>query len=111
MNSVAVPGDHKQKFNCSSKRAVNLENRFGVNPIYATEFFEINTVTLSPEGKGQIKLTAKSIKANPNAKFVLNAYADKNTGYPALKQRLTEKRAKVGYDARIAEGVNPAQLE
>ncbi|MDO4949106.1 MAG: OmpA family protein [Bacteroidales bacterium] len=82
-----------------------------VTPIYSAVFFKINTATLTPEGKVQIKLTAKSIKANPNAKFVLNAYADKNTGYPALNQRLTERRAKVVYDALIAEGVNPAQLE
>ena len=95
----------------NDKPTATKETTSSVTPIYSAVFFKINTATLSPEGKVQIKLTAKSIKANPNAKFVLNAYADKNTGYPALNQRLTEKRAKVVYDALIAEGVNPAQLE
>ena len=80
-------------------------------PIYTAVFFKIGRAELSDEGKVQIQLTAKAIKANPNAKFVLNAYADKNTGSAAFNQKLTEKRAQAVFDALVAEGVNASQLE
>ena len=58
-----------------------------------------------------IKLMAKAMKANPNAKYKVAGFADKGTGSAAFNQTLSEKRAQAVYDALIAEGVNPNQLE
>ena len=58
-----------------------------------------------------IKLMAKAIKDNPNAKYRIAGFADKGTGSVKTNQTLSEKRAQAVYDALVAEGVNPDQLE
>ena len=58
-----------------------------------------------------MKLMAKVIKQTPNTKYKVAGFADKATGTPAINQTLSEKRAQAVYDALVAEGVNPSQLE
>lgn len=74
-------------------------------------FFKIGSAKLDDYGKVNIKLAAKTLKANPDKKYKVAGYADKATGSAALNQKLSEKRAQVVYDALIAEGVNKEQLE
>jgi OOP family OmpA-OmpF porin len=57
-----------------------------------------------------VKLMAKTMKANPGIKYLISGYADKGTGTEAINQTLSEKRAQAVYDALVAEGVNPDQL-
>ena len=77
----------------------------------AAIFFKINKSEISPEGMVNIKLTAKIIKENPSHKYKIAGFADKGTGSAAYNQTLSEKRAQAVYDALVAEGVNPDQLE
>ena len=73
-------------------------------------FFKINRATLNDQSKVNLKLIAEAMKEMPNATFIINGYADKATGTPAINQSLSERRAQVVYDTLIAEGVNPNQL-
>ena len=77
----------------------------------AAIFFKISKAKISPEGMVNIKLMAKAMKKYPNAKYKIAGFADKGTGSAAFNQTLSEKRAQAVYDALIAEGVNPNQLE
>ena len=74
-------------------------------------FFKIGSAKLDDYGKVNIKLAAKTLKANPDKKYKVAGYADKATGSAALNQKLSEKRAQVVYDALVAEGVSKDQLE
>ena len=74
-------------------------------------FFKLGSSRLDEYGKVNIKLAAKSIKANPDRKFKVAGYCDKATGSSSFNQKLSEKRAQVVYDALIAEGVDKNQLE
>ena len=77
----------------------------------AAIFFKISKAKISPEGMVNIKLMAKGMKSNPNASYKIAGFADKATGTPSFNQTLSEKRAQAVYDALVAEGVNPSQLE
>ena len=77
----------------------------------AAIFFKIGKSVISPEGMVNVKLMAKVIKDNPNAKYKVAGFADKATGTVQGNQTLSEKRAQAVYDALVAEGVNPSQLE
>jgi len=75
-------------------------------------FFKISSSTLSAADKARIKLYADDIKAGSKDQvYVISGYADKATGSASINQKLSEKRAKVVYDALIAEGVDAKQLE
>lgn len=74
-------------------------------------FFKINKAKISEEGMVNVKLMAKTMKANPNAKYKVAGFADKATGSAPYNQTLSEKRAQAVYDALIAEGVSASQLE
>jgi outer membrane protein OmpA-like peptidoglycan-associated protein len=76
----------------------------------AAIFFKIGKAAISDEGMVNVKLMAKVIKNNPNAKYEVAGYADKGTGSVAGNQTLSEKRAQAVFDALVAEGVNPDQL-
>ena len=74
-------------------------------------FFKIGKAKISSEGMVNIKLMAQAMKKSPNAKYKVAGFADKGTGSSSFNQTLSEKRAQAVYDALIAEGVNPNQLE
>ena len=74
-------------------------------------FFKIGKAKISPEGMVNIKLMAKAMKNTPNASYKIAGFADKATGSASFNQTLSEKRAQAVYDALVAEGVNPSQLE
>lgn len=74
-------------------------------------FFKIGSAKLDDYGKVNIKLAAKTLKANPDKKYKVAGYADKATGSAAWNQKLSEMRAQTVYDALIAEGVDKEQLE
>ena len=74
-------------------------------------FFQIGKTKLNDQGKVNLLLAAKVMKANPDKKYKIAGYADKATGSNAINQKLSEKRAKMVYDALVAEGVNPNQME
>ena len=74
-------------------------------------FFKIGKAKISPEGMVNIKLMAKAMKNNSNATYKIAGFADKATGTASFNQTLSEKRAQAVYDALVAEGVNPNQLE
>ena len=77
----------------------------------AAIFFKIGKSEISEEGMVNIKLMAKTMKANPTTKYKVAGFADKGTGSVAGNQTLSEKRAQAVYDALIAEGVEPERLE
>ena len=77
----------------------------------AAIFFKIGKAVISPEGMVNVKLMAKVIKDQPNTKYKVAGFADKGTGSAKTNQTLSEKRAQAVYDALVAEGVNPNQLE
>jgi OOP family OmpA-OmpF porin len=77
----------------------------------AAIFFKIGKAQISDEGMVNVKLMAKTMKANPSTKYQVAGYADKGTGTVAGNQTLSEQRAQAVYDALIAEGVDASQLE
>ena len=77
----------------------------------AAIFFKIGKSIISPEGMVNVKLMAKVIKDNPKAIYKVAGFADKATGTVAGNQTLSENRAQAVFDALVAEGVNPSQLE
>ena len=78
----------------------------------AAVFFKINKTEISKEGLVNIKLIAEAIKKSPSsAKYMVSGNADKATGSAKRNQWLSEQRAQKVYDALVAEGVNPNQLE
>ena len=58
-----------------------------------------------------VKLMAKTMKANPTTKYKVAGFADKGTGSVEGNQTLSEKRAQAVYDALIAEGIEAERLE
>ena len=77
----------------------------------AAIFFKIGRSQISPEGMVNVKLMAKNIKNNANAKYKVAGFADKGTGTVEINQRLSEARAQAVYDALIAEGISADRLE
>lgn len=77
----------------------------------AAIFFKIGKAAISAEGMVNVKLMAKVIKDSPNTTYKVAGFADKGTGSAKTNQTLSEKRAQAVYDALVAEGVNPNQLE
>ena len=81
-------------------------------PASTAVFFQIGKAVLASKDKARIQLLAQAIKSgDSNAVYEVGGYADKKTGSSRTNQRLSEKRAQVVYDALVAEGVNPSQLE
>ncbi|WP_455587539.1 OmpA family protein [Bacteroides sp.] len=74
-------------------------------------FFQINKAVVDDYGLVNLKLAAKTMKANPDKKYKIAGYADKATGNAKWNQKLSEMRAQAVYDILVNEGVNKAQLE
>lgn len=82
------------------------------NPAATSVFFEIGKAKISQKDLVRLSQFADAIKAgSKDVKYTISGYADKATGSSKLNQTLSEKRAKAVYDALVAEGVNPDQLE
>ena len=77
----------------------------------AAIFFKIGKSEISEEGMVNVKLMAKTMKANPTTKYKVAGFADKGTGSVEGNQTLSEKRAQAVYDALIAEGIEAERLE
>ena len=73
-------------------------------------FFTIGSSKLTPKCKVNIELAAEIMKENTDVKYEIIGYADKATGSSKTNQTLSEKRAKVVYDALIEAGVKADQI-
>lgn len=62
-------------------------------------FFRINSAKIDRGQQVSVYNTAEYLKANPNAKVNIVAYADKQTGTPEYNFALSEKRARAVADA------------
>ena len=58
-----------------------------------TVFFTIGSATLSPREIMDLSYLAKHMQEFPEAKYVINGYADSATGTPSINQALSLKRA------------------
>lgn len=75
-------------------------------------FFPIGKATISKKEQVNIAYIAEAIKKMPAGhKVILDGNADSKTGTKKGNQTLSEKRVKAVYDALIANGVKPAQIE
>lgn len=76
-----------------------------------TVFFNINKAELSEKDNVNLKNIAEQIKANPDTKFKVSGYADKQTGTAEYNEKLSQKRADVVYNALVNQyGVSKDQL-
>lgn len=74
-------------------------------------FFRINSAKIDRGQQVSVYNTAEYLKANPNAKVNIVAYADKQTGTPAYNFALSEKRARAVADALTNEyGINSDRI-
>ena len=75
-------------------------------------FFPIGKATLSKKEQVNVAFIAEAIKKMPaGRKVILNGNADSVTGTPKGNMTLSERRIKTVYDALIAAGVKPNQIE
>jgi outer membrane protein OmpA-like peptidoglycan-associated protein len=75
-------------------------------------FFPLGKATLSKKELVNIDFIAAAIKKLPaGQKVMLDGNADPNTGTKKGNMALSERRAKAVYEALVAAGVNPAQLQ
>ena len=75
-----------------------------------TIYFDINQSAINACNKKVVRAMANAIKADPNTRYVVTGYADKETGTDAFNAKLREARAKSVYNALVKYGVNPDQL-
>lgn len=74
-------------------------------------FFNIGKANLNAKEYVNLKSVADQIKANPDMKFKVAGYADKQTGSKAYNQKLSQRRADVVYNALVNKfGVSKDQL-
>lgn len=74
-------------------------------------FFRINSSKIDKGQQVSVYNTAEYMKANPNAKVNIVAYADKQTGTPAYNLALSERRAKAVADALTKEyGIDSSRI-
>lgn len=66
-------------------------------------FFRINSSTIDRGQQVSVYNTAEYLKANPNAKVNIVAYADRQTGTPEYNMALSERRARAVADALTNE--------
>jgi outer membrane protein OmpA-like peptidoglycan-associated protein len=75
-----------------------------------TIYFDINQSAINACNRKVVKAMAAAIKADPNTRYVVTGYADKETGTDAFNAKLREARAKSVYNALVKYGVNPDQI-
>lgn len=75
-----------------------------------TVYFDINKSSLNSCNRRVVKAMADAMKADPNTKYVVTGYADKETGTDAFNAKLREERAQSVYKMLVKYGVNPDQL-
>ncbi|MGI6572209.1 MAG: OmpA family protein [Fermentimonas sp.] len=74
-------------------------------------FFRINSSKIDRGQQVSVYNTAEYMKANPNAKVNIVAYADKQTGTPEYNFALSEKRAKAVANALINDyGISNSRI-
>ena len=78
-------------------------------PAY-TIYYNINQSSINACNKKVVKAIAEAIKADPETKYVITGYADKETGTDAFNAKLREERAQSLYKMLVKCGVNPDQL-
>lgn len=80
-------------------------------PLLSTVRFKINSSTITPEEQVNVYNIAQWMKANPDAKVVIEGYADKDTGTAEYNQKLSERRAQAVKDALTKDyGIDAARL-
>lgn len=98
-------GGAKGQGGSSGKGKVIFEN----TPVAV--FFNINSAAMSVQDIARLKYVAEAMKEQSSTKFVINGYADSETGTPAYNQKLSNERANAVYDVLVKTyGVNPSQL-
>jgi outer membrane protein OmpA-like peptidoglycan-associated protein len=75
-----------------------------------TIYFDINQSSNNACNKKLVKAIAAALKADPETKYVITGYADKETGTDAFNAKLREERAQSVYKMLVKNGVNPDQL-
>lgn len=73
-------------------------------------FFEIGKAKISEKSLANIDNIASIIKKS-DAKYIINGYADSNTGSAKRNQQLSEQRAEAVKEALVKAGVNASQLQ
>lgn len=74
-------------------------------------FFRLNSAKIDKGQQVSVHNTAEYMKANPNAKVNIVAYADRQTGNPEYNMALSERRAKAVADALINEhGIDSSRI-
>ncbi len=71
--------------------------------------FEFNKATLTPEATKILNEVVKTLRDQPDVKYVLDGYTD-NLGSPVYNKQLSERRAQAVRDFQINNGVPPGQL-
>ena len=73
-------------------------------------FFTIGKSNIDAKGMVNINLAADIMKANPDVKYVVNGYADKATGTPAVNLKISERRASIVKERLVALGVSSERI-
>lgn len=62
-------------------------------PLFSTVRFKINSDVITPEEEVNVYNIAQWMKSNPDAKVIIDGYADKDTGTAEYNMKLSERRA------------------
>ncbi len=73
-------------------------------------FFTIGKANISKKDKINLEYVAKAISQNPDKKYTVYGYADKETGTEAFNQKLSQKRADNVVKELVKLGVKESQL-
>ena len=95
-----------------------LKNRPAPAPVVKTSyiaaplsiFFEIGKAKISEKSLANIDNIASIIKKS-DVKYIINGYADSNTGSAKRNQQLSEQRAEAVKEALVKAGVSASQLQ
>ena len=96
----------KELANAPKEQKVVTENVAG--PVAV--FFTIGKANISKKDKINLEYVAKAISENPNKKYTVYGYADKETGTEAFNQKLSQKRADNVVKELVKLGVKESQL-